>query len=56
MSESAEISMVGLPIPHLYTMKFFLQFKSNLRSLRFLMINFAFKYSKNNDFSRYILF
>ena len=62
MSESADISRVGIPSTYTYistltdkTMKVLLNLKSNLTSLRFLM-NFTLKYSKNNDFLGYFCF
>ena len=51
MSERAEIDKVDLPTT--LTDKLLLNFRSNLTSLRFLIMNFTLKYSENNDFLGY---
>ena len=58
MSESEEINRAGLTYTTLTDnlRNFLLTVQSNLRSLRFFMINFTLKCSENNDFLRYFCF
>ena len=52
MSESAKISRVGLPMPHLQiNYEVLLNFQSNLTSQRFTMLNFTLKYLEEKWFS-----